>query len=338
MKYKARKDLFVGISLITVGFLIGRYINFDSKTIPDKDFTDNKFVNAEQNINPIPKTLIEEKILTISTPINPSLYTDESNFTKTIRSCLGPECFDSRPGQSSIDRVGILALPGSGVQAMLIVLRKASRKVTPKFELVLDTHVPAYGYGKNHGWTRIVRVVRNILPHAYSLLLGRHSPMNQGGGNNSRTITTSAMQTQVRQLVRWHCRLSHVAAHTKMLSVFLEDVFIKPVVEMEKLITFIGLPMLRPELLVAVSEMDLSGFQQDVQTIPLHLREAGFQAINDELISSNGLTQWPCKNFRELDNGPDSLPLSSRDLAANCSSPFVKCTVGYDRKEQTRMI
>jgi hypothetical protein len=36
----------------------------------------------------------------------------------------------------------------------------------------LDTHVPAYGYGKNHGWSRIIRITRHLLPHSLSLLKG----------------------------------------------------------------------------------------------------------------------------------------------------------------------
>ena len=37
-------------------------------------------------------------------------------------------------------------------------------------EVVIDSHVPAYGYGKNHGWSRIIRIVRPLSEHALSLV------------------------------------------------------------------------------------------------------------------------------------------------------------------------
>ena len=78
---------------------------------------------------------------------------------------------------------------------------------------------------------------------------------------------------QTRQIVRWHCRLSHVAAHTRMLTgtselfifdeiyffacclliistgvVFVEDLLSQPVVEVEKIVSFIGYKVDRPAI------------------------------------------------------------------------------------------
>lgn len=54
---------------------------------------------------------------------------------------------------------------------------------------------------------------RQPIPHALAML----RPLVE-----SRDINTAEgkmiLDTQVRQIVRWHCRLSHVAAHTKMLT------------------------------------------------------------------------------------------------------------------------
>lgn len=62
---------------------------------------------------------------------------------KTISVCL-----------STTDLVQCIGLPTSGKDV----------------EVVLDSHVPAYGYGKNHGWSRIVRIVRPLSQHAVSIL------------------------------------------------------------------------------------------------------------------------------------------------------------------------
>lgn len=183
---------------------------------------------------------------------------------------------------------------------------------------------------KNHGWNRIVRVSRRLIPHAYSLLKNLYPTTGNG-----TTIPIRAYETQIRQLTRWHCRLSHVAAHTKMLTVFLEDVYAKPVVEMERMLTFMGVPVQRPELLTAVAEMDLRSFRRDDEDVPVHLREAGLRVLHEEMRSTNGLSDWPCRPFRELDgDAMVRLQLHTRHLAPNCSHPFVKCTVGFDLKEQ----
>ena len=69
-----------------------------------------------------------------------------------------------------------------------------------KVEWIQTAHAPPYGYGKNHGYTRIVRLA---LP-----LLSSVAASSQGNAAES-----------LAQHVRWHCRVSHVAAHTAQLTV-----------------------------------------------------------------------------------------------------------------------
>jgi hypothetical protein len=54
---------------------------------------------------------------------------------------------------------------------------------------------------------------RRPIPHALSILqtLVANKDIDSAEGR-------MLLDTQVRQIVRWHCRLSHVAAHTKMLT------------------------------------------------------------------------------------------------------------------------
>ena len=150
-------------------------------------------------------------------------------FDSTIRNCLGAKCFDERPGRSAVDRVGLLGTDSSGIDHInnclfellgvkyvdtdginTVTTSKDVQKSVPR--IIQSSHVPAYGYGKNHGWNRIIRVVRRPAYHAVDLLR-KHRVLSGHVSANE-----DAVSAQTRLLVRWQCRLSHVAAHTKMLT------------------------------------------------------------------------------------------------------------------------
>lgn len=71
-------------------------------------------------------------------------------------------------------------------------LRKNKDTKKSSLTLTFDTHVPPYGYGKNHGWSRIIRISRKILPHALSLIsdinLGSNSDSNIESNNGNSKI------------------------------------------------------------------------------------------------------------------------------------------------------
>ena len=108
----------------------------------------------------------------------------EEVYESTLKSCLGSRCFDQlvsvRPGQT-IARVGFLVIPNSGGEIVYEFLKEFFPTDLAKapVDVILDTHVPAYGYGKNHGWSSIVRVSRRVLHHSYSLL--RKSGLDYSG-------------------------------------------------------------------------------------------------------------------------------------------------------------
>ena len=114
-----------------------------------------------------------------SNPTLTSLEASSSIFESTLRSCLGANCFDKDAHDSNgivIDRVGLLAPMNSGGEEIVLFMSKfveqpRKSKKTP-VELIYETHVPAYGYGKNHGWSRIIRLTRKVCPHALSLVAG----------------------------------------------------------------------------------------------------------------------------------------------------------------------
>ena len=82
-----------------------------------------------------------------------------------MRSCLATSCFNARPAGAKTDRVGILSPPSHIARALFLHLPTSS-----DYSLEQSAHVPAYGYGKNHGWSRIVRIYQDSLQHAISLL------------------------------------------------------------------------------------------------------------------------------------------------------------------------
>jgi hypothetical protein len=130
-----------------------------------------------------------------------------------------------------------------------------------------------------------------------------------------------------------------------------------PAAEIEKILTFIGVKVSRPEMLEGLKSLlpalyeDLHLSADDVENvvlppdnlqrvtgrqIPEELKLVGMATLEAEMKRSNGLTKWPCDSFREIDakllaaSLPVHLPMTAQMLAANCSDPFVTCSVPID--------
>jgi hypothetical protein len=80
-------------------------------------------------------------------------------------------------------------------------------------------------------------------------------------------------------------------------------------------------------------------------SVPEVFLKISASAITNEIMNTNGLTRWPCESFRKIKpygkaetlelrstyaQVKDRLRMSSPMLAANCSCPFVTCSVSYD--------
>ena len=143
--------------------------------------------------------------------------------------------------------------------------------------------------------------------------------------------------------MRWHCRLSHVAAHTKMLTIFTKHLFDNPMFELEKVLTFVGAngydrPKIVKQLPEFIKELAESLKQYPDQNRLRNLSTEQLSqiigSIGAELDQSKHLTKWPCLNFRSLqpkEPSAPSLPIPYNVLSANCSDPFVTCSVHYDK-------
>lgn len=250
-------------------------------------------------------------------------------FDDTIKTCLGDSCFNEPVG-NKLNRIGLLAPLHSGGEAVLAVIKQSMEgHKNAHIEVIYDTHVPAYGYGKNHGWTRIIRLLPPIVPHSLTLLEGQS--------------LETRLEAQVQQLLRWHCRLSHVAAHTRMLTVYMDDLLRRPAVEFHNIMTFIDAKFSRDEMLAAIQkwrpklEEDLGITQlQQLSVAGLQLDSAfisrAANAMQSEFDKTQNLSKWPCPSFRDFDKNKElSLLHKAPMLAANCSDPFVTCSVKYDQ-------
>ena len=161
---------------------------------------------------------------------------NEAAFEQTLRSCLGAACYTATPkGSKAEARIALLAPPSQAADAFFEWYRDLAKRggvTARKVEWIQTSHAPPYGYGKNHGYTRIVRLA---LP-----LLSSVAASSQGNAAES-----------LAQHVRWHCRVSHVAAHTAQLTVRssrdLADV-VERRLATERLLSFVGIKV-APDLL-----------------------------------------------------------------------------------------
>ena len=193
----------------------------------------------------------------------------------------------------------------------------------------------AYGYGKNHGWTRIVRVVHSIIPHAFALL-------SQSSGNYSSKL----LSLQIKQLMRWNCRLSHVAAHTRMLTIFTDDLIKSPVFQLDQIMSFVkNIKFSNRDLYTTQDQFknnfikDLNGYDGNINKfidkLTISQRQDIIETIKNELKDSQRQMKWPCLFFRPLEQETkdmsEKLIMSANMLSANCSSSFVTCSVPHDK-------
>ena len=92
---------------------------------------------------------------------------NEAAFEQTLRSCLGAACYTATPKGSRADsRIALLAPPSQAADAFFawyVALAKRGGVTARKVEWVQTSHAPPYGYGKNHGYTRIVRLALPLL-------------------------------------------------------------------------------------------------------------------------------------------------------------------------------
>jgi hypothetical protein len=130
-----------------------------------------------------------------------------------------------------------------------------------KMELVVTSHVPPYGYGKTHGYTKIIRLIPEpLLLEVTDALTAVLRP-----GESHTQITLTDLKQAVRQILRFHCRINHVSAHTAVLSIKFMDLFADPIGTTQQIRSFIFPPVSdqqTPQLRRNNIEKDKSASQQ----------------------------------------------------------------------------
>jgi hypothetical protein len=102
-------------------------------------------------------------------------------FEATIKSCLGGYCKSEvfEEEGKKMNRIGIL-LPDNTVTFSGLI--ESIRNLDPNeasIKIIQSTHVPPYGYGRNHGWSKIVRIVDRVPNQAYRFIVNSSSLTNQ---------------------------------------------------------------------------------------------------------------------------------------------------------------
>lgn len=260
--------------------------------------------------------------------------------TKKNRECLRFVPKDSKP------RIGILITPGfianalgSWIKTALVYLSGLSGN---EIEIVITHHVPKYGYGKSHGWSKLIRVNTESLALMDTFLYEKLRESSEEAtvevlerSNSFKTIpipTKPELQSMLKLLLRWQCRISHVTAHTSSISISLHGILKDPVKVIEKIYQFVfennwewggkaampwkDIDPMNEAMNFIDSEKthtpDSSYLRRAIEEVVLvrgvaedflgnlngnttHLDiEAAF---NEEMILSKDLTVWPCPSF-----------------------------------------
>jgi hypothetical protein len=291
-------------------------------------------------------------------------------FSRTVKSCLpnlNSKC-QTYVHENNIPRVAILAPPGDFGDW---IFRWASKVVdtrlgsTVKMDMQLVSSVPPYGYGKTHGWTKIIR----ILPR--SLMLGAADAIRGSLklGQTQNELTLRDLKAALRQLLRYHCRISHLAAHTAVLTLEMDILASTPYVATEVVLNFLNITAVQhgereeDDIDVLEDSDDLGKYyttrEQDVVAMSNHVQafasslltwierheqvnvqEQLQDVLKEELLLSKNFTKWPCGSMWTTGDGPQGTDLSpfarklAQSLAPNCNGKYTSCPVKGDRCEE----
>jgi hypothetical protein len=260
--------------------------------------------------------------------------------------------------ENSGQRVALIAPPGdmtnSFFRLLQVVLRRAQKKHKIEMELIPTTHMAPYGYGKTHGLTRIIRVVPQ--PFVLGATDSLQGVLTSGQESQNR-ITVDDLKASLRQQIRYHCRLNHIAAHTAMWTITTDELVNTPIEDLiEQIQAFLDLTrevlevagggtgdQAPPEdLKVAFTTTQSAGASMlaGIQTVSQdELMSMLDDVLMDDLRMSKNLTAWPCESFWTVGEPSSPLRLSpitkriAKALSPNCSDPSVSCFVQRDKCE-----
>lgn len=291
----------------------------------------------------------------------------ETAFHETIQDCLpsrNKKCQTFVPessGGEKMQRVALVVPPGKVASLVLRHMNlvandynSRTNRQGPRIQVFRTSHVPPYGYGKSHGLTRIVK----LRPDPLLLQVTDALEASLEQGQSLDQTTWEDLEVTMLQIMRFHCRLSHVAAHTASLSIDVQALVNATKLE-QVLRDFMTneLPPFESQLISgdaqarAVADEDAARVLSSVETVGTNLltRLSKVQShhghtdvwteldevLRGEMQRTKDQSIWPCPSFW----GPSTLSLSAvtRNLAMalspNCQDPFVSCFVQKDKCE-----
>ena len=293
----------------------------------------------------------------------------EERFLSTIKSCVPSEhpdkCKQFLPqakNGTSYQRVALIAPPGYLSEVLLTHVRPIvehhnhrSLVLDAPIELFQTTHVPPYGYGKTHGLTKIIRVV----PQPLVLQVSDSLQSVLEPGETHRDLTIDDLRGALRQILRCHCRLSHIAAHTAILSINWMDILEDPMEINKRLYSFLLPHDVAEELKGTDDHIGESFLMDDDQEGFFDAQEAwGTQMLTNlqkqtsedinaildqvlvqELANTKDMSKWPCLPFWGAGESDHPLRMSrflnrtAKALSPDCSDPLTSCWVARDKCE-----
>jgi hypothetical protein len=269
----------------------------------------------------------------------------EDAFRDTIQQCLppNPKCkqFILPNNNNNKRRVAVIAPPGDLFATERL---QAITQSHDNLELIVRTHVPPYGYGKTHGLTQVIR----FIPQPLLLQVTDALQSLLQHGETHAIITLSDLKAGLRQILRFHCRLSHLAAHTALLSVAATEDEERSSVLQSFLFPDEKPPSVEPnnnndddpDALYQVHAADGTQTLTHVQSLSrVNVLKVLDQVLLEELQRTRNLTIWPCPSFWSAGDAPDPTKISplvqrlAQALSPDCEDPYAKCWVERDKCE-----
>lgn len=282
-----------------------------------------------------------------SAPPVPELH-DENVFQALQKNCTVSKCKVYVP-ESGIQKIVLIAPPGEKATSVFKLMKgfESSSHV-----IKLQSSVPSYGYGATHGLSRIIRILpRSLVEEVVGAIQGVVQP----GGETSSSYESLYAQMSLkdtkavlRQILRFHDRLSKVAAHTSLLTIRETDILQRPGEVARALLDFVhgkdaadkkdSLPATLFEHYRQPPANSFLAFLARNSSVSVVLDELNYVLLN-ELKFTKNMTVWPSPSFWLSGEEDDRKDLSEipRALAKlfspDCSDPSVNCWVKRDKCE-----
>ena len=274
---------------------------------------------------------------------------DYPNFSETLKDCEG-KCLEYIPEGTTRERIAVLRPPGAFGDMFTRYVQNVVDYYwsnTTNLVLIPTSHVPPYGYGKTHGFTKIIRLsVSPLMTHGADLM-----------GSGDHSVAIQDLKQVARQLVRWHCRLSHVAAHTALLTITFDNMISQAWDTGEQIRDFLKLsPKRNGEQLTDDGFLEVDELVAQLENVmkritkilakasdsefPQPIEDVIHNVIQDELDKTNNLKKWPCLSFWSVGDEPNPETLTplathlAKSFSPNCTAEFTQCGVPKDRCEE----